>query len=259
MPWLERIAAILASGTGLRIVFQPIVDLRTMATVGYEALARFPSPRRDRLATAAPEVLDSNGLGVGPALWFAQASVLGLLQPLEALAARLALARLCDVPEGRYVAVNVSPSTVLMPGFLDLLCEHDLRRVVLEITETEPEPSDYAPLLAALTPLRANGAGVGMRVAVDDVGAGASMAHVLALAADVVKIDVSVVRNLDTDLARRALTLGFANFAAITGAAVVAEGVETAGELTALRGLRVAFGQGFLLGRPKDLPPKEAA
>lgn len=259
MPWLERIAAILATGTGLRVVFQPIVDLRTMEPVGYEALARFPSPRIERLNETAPGVLDSNGLGIGPALWFAEAADLGLLQPLEALAARLALARLRDVPEGRYIAVNMSPSTVLMPGVLDVLREHDLHRVVLEITETEPTLDDYGPLLAALAPLRRNGAGVWMRVAVDDVGAGASMSHVLAVGADVLKIDVSVVRGIDTDLARRALCLGFANFGAISGATVVAEGVETAGELSVLQGLRVPLGQGYLLGRPDDLPAKEDA
>ena len=259
MPWFERLAAILATGSGLRVVFQPIVDLATMRTVGYEALSRFPSPRRDDLSAVAPEVLDSNGLGVGPALWFAQASAHGLLHPLEARAARLALSRLPDVPAPLYVAVNVSPSTVLMPDFVPMLREHDLSRVVLEITETEPTPDDYGPLVAVLAPLRRNGACVGMRVAVDDVGAGASMAHVLALCADVVKVDVSVIRGIDTDHGKQALALGFANYARTIGAVTVAEGVETKSELAALRRLSVGLAQGYLLGRPEELSVREDA
>lgn len=261
MPWFERLAAILATGDGLRVVFQPIVDLRSMETVGYEALSRFPSPRRDDLTAVAPEVLDSNGLGVGPALWFAQASAHGLLHPLEALAARLALARLPDVPDGRYVAVNVSPSTVLMPDFVPMLREHDLHRVVLEITETEPAPVDYGPLVALLAPLRRNGACVGMRLAVDDVGAGASMAHALALGADVVKIDVSVIRGVHADGGRQALARGFADYARAIGAVAVAEGIETDAEMACVVELGCDLGQGYhaRLGRPEELPVREDA
>lgn len=259
MPWIQRIAALLAAGDGLRIAFQPIVDLITGAVVGWEALSRFPSPRRDRIASEAPEVLDSEGAGVGPALWFSMAAFHGILAPLETTAASRALARLCDVPAGQYVAVNVSPSTVLVPAFVQMLTEHDLRRVVLEIVETEPTPSDYGPLLNALGPLRRSGAGVRLRLAADDVGAGASMDHLLRLRPDVVKVDVSVVRGIHLDLGRQALALGFADFARATGAAVVAEGIEEAPEADWLRRAGITLGQGFLLGRPADLPPKEAA
>lgn len=261
MPWIQRIAALLAAGDGLRIAFQPIVDLVSGCVVGWEALSRFPSPRRERITAETPELLDSEGAGIGPAAWFAMAAFHGLLAPLETVAARLALARLCDVPSGQYLAVNVSPSTVLVPAFMQMLTEHDLRRVVLEIVETEPTPGDYAPLLAAIAPLRRSGAGTGvrLRLAVDDVGAGASMAHVLALHADVVKIDLSVVRGVHRDPGRQALAHGFAEFARATGAAVVAEGIETDAEADWLRRAGITLGQGYRLGKPGDLPVKEKA
>lgn len=261
MPWIQRIAALLAAGDGLRIAFQPIVDLVAGVIVGWEALSRFPSPRQDRLAAETPELLDSEGAGIGPAAWFAMAAFHGLLAPLEMVAARLALARLPDVPAGQYLAVNVSPSTVLVPAFVGMLTEYDLRRVVLEIVETEPQPTDYGPLLSALAPLRRSGAGTGvrLRLAVDDVGAGASMAHVLALGADVVKIDLSVVRGIHRDPGRQALALGFAEFARATGASVVAEGIEADAEADWLRRAGITLGQGYRLGKPGDLPSEQPA
>ena len=261
MPWIQRIAALLAAGDGLRIAFQPIVDLVSGAVAGWEALSRFPSPRRGQISAQVPELLDSGGEGIGPAAWFAMASYHGLLAPLETLAARLALARLPDVPDGQYLAVNVSPSTVLVPAFVQMLTEHDLRRVVLEIVETEPTPGDYRPLLTALAPLRRSGAGTGvrLRLAVDDVGAEASMAHVLALGADVVKIDLSVVRGIHHDPGRQALAHGFADFARVTGASVVAEGIEDDHEAQWLRQNGITLGQGYRLGRPGDLPTEQPA
>ena len=267
MPWLERLASILATGSGLRIVFQPIVQLSTMRTVGYEALSRFPAPDVALLTSETPQILDSNGYGVGPDLWFKMASRERLLAPLEALAARLALARLPDVPEPLYVAVNASPPSVLTYGFVETLLAHDLRRVVLEITETEPTEDDYSPLLDALAPLRDHGAHVAlkehrkaMRVAVDDIGAGASMSHAFALQADVVKIDMSVIRKVNLDEGRQHLVRGFAGYAHAIGAVCVAEGIETDDEMACVIELGVDLGQGYhpSLGRPEELPVLEA-
>ena len=122
-------------------------------------------------------------------------------------------------------------------------------RIVLEITEHEAI-DDYGGLAEALEPLRARGLGV----AVDDVGAGyASLRHALQLAPDMVKMDISLTHDIDRDAGRRALAAALISFAAETDMTIVAEGIETAGELHALRQLGVRYGQGFYLARPAPL------
>jgi diguanylate cyclase (GGDEF)-like protein/PAS domain S-box-containing protein len=92
----------------------------------------------------------------------------------------------------------------------------------------------------------------GLRVAVDDVGAGfSSFTHVLELDPDFVKIDQSIIRNLHIDDARRSLTRAIAGFAEQIGVTVVAEGVETQDELDAVAAAGIFRAQGFHLSRPK--------
>ena len=246
-------------------VFQPIVAIRDGSLVGYEALARFPSPRADHVrseveADFGPEraasMLDSNGWGLGPHLWFEAAGLLRVRADLEILAVRSALASLHLIPAGAYLSVNASAETVTDPRLLDELDRHDLARLVLEVTENDIV-SDYAPILAALGPLRRAGAGLSircLRVAVDDVGAGTSMRHLAELGADVVKLDRSIVRHVDTNEARQALVMTFGLFARTTGASSVAEGVETAEEAFILRQLGIDCGQGYYFARPGPLP-----
>jgi EAL domain-containing protein (putative c-di-GMP-specific phosphodiesterase class I) len=93
-----------------------------------------------------------------------------------------------------------------------------------------------------------------MRVAVDDAGAGYStLRHILDLRPDVIKLDMSLTRDIDSDPARRALAAALISFAHQTGSHIVAEGVETRGELEQLRKLGAEMAQGYLLGRPASL------
>jgi len=122
-------------------------------------------------------------------------------------------------------------------------------RIVLELTE-HAEVADYGALCAVLAEPRA----AGVRIAVDHAGAGfASLKRVVSLRPDIIKIDLALTRGVDTDPARRALTGALVGFAAEQGAALVAEGVETAEELATLRALGVGFAQGYYLGRPAPI------
>lgn len=230
----------LCKGEGLAIVVQPIVDLRTGIRVGFEALSRFP---------ARPDL--------PPGLVFSEAADVGLSAPLELAAVRAALALLPQLPQSCYLSVNLSPATVAEPELVRLLSAGDPSRVVLELTEHSPVP-DYDQLAAQLLPLRR----YGVRVAVDDAGAGfASLRHTVALAPDVIKLDLGLVRGVDADPARQALVAAFSRYAEELGTSLVAEGVETAAELAALLGLGVRYGQGYHLGRPAplaQLPPPGA-
>lgn len=228
----ERIQGILA-GAAFSMVYQPIIDLNGGAIVGAEALARFPrAPQRP------------------PNEWFDEAAAVGLGAELELAAAAAGLAGLEQLPPELSLSVNVSPATAIEPGLLDLLSGVPGDRVVLELTEHTPV-HDYRPLATALASIRERG----VRIAVDDTGAGYSgLQHLLRLAPDVIKLDIGLTSGIDVDPAKRALSTALVTFAADIGARVVAEGIETHAELAALRGLGIGFGQGYLLARPSPLP-----
>jgi EAL domain-containing protein (putative c-di-GMP-specific phosphodiesterase class I) len=91
-------------------------------------------------------------------------------------------------------------------------------------------------------------------VAVDDTGAGyASLRHILTLCPDIIKLDISLVRDIHLDPARRALAASLVTFARETHSELIAEGIETADELRAITALDVRWGQGYHLGRPAAL------
>jgi EAL domain-containing protein (putative c-di-GMP-specific phosphodiesterase class I) len=120
------------------------------------------------------------------------------------------------------------------------------RAIVLEITE-RADVEDYAHLHRAIAAL-----GDRVRIAVDDAGAGyAGLQRILELRADLVKLDLALVRGVDSDPARQALVAGMAHFARRTDALLLAEGVESAAEAEALAALGVELGQGYLFGRPE--------
>jgi EAL domain-containing protein (putative c-di-GMP-specific phosphodiesterase class I) len=208
--------------------------------IGVEALARF--------------VDDDGG---SPEHWFSEAAIVGLAADLEFAALESALAAADRLPGHLYVALNLSPETCLdprLPGFLEE-AGVDLDRVVLELTENLAVAA-YAPLVAALAPLRADG----LRIAIDDAGAGfASMRHILHLRPDIIKLDRSLIAGIDKDPGQRALGAAMVEFAHQIQAALVAEGIETESELAAVTGLGMHAGQGYVLGRPSADPRKWAA
>jgi EAL domain-containing protein (putative c-di-GMP-specific phosphodiesterase class I) len=105
----------------------------------------------------------------------------------------------------------------------------------------------YADLQRALSELR----GRGVRVAVDDTGAGyASLSHVLQLRPSIIKIDRSLITDLSTDRARRSLVTALVLLGLDLGATVTGEGIETLDERSTLADLGVGFGQGYLFARP---------
>jgi EAL domain-containing protein (putative c-di-GMP-specific phosphodiesterase class I)/DNA-binding NarL/FixJ family response regulator len=227
-----RVRSVIQRG-GVRPVYQPIVDLSRGLVSGVEALARFDS-----------------GL---PAQWFEDAEGVGLREELEAAALTVALAGLPALPPTAYLALNVSPSTLMRFDLGQLLRSAPLERLVIEMTEHAPV-ADYEGLNGVLRPLRDQG----VRVAVDDAGAGfASLRHILLLAPEIIKLDISLTRGIDGDRPRRALSYALCAFARETQTAIVAEGIETEDELHALRDIGVTHGQGFLLARPTT-PPIDA-
>ncbi|MDQ1737818.1 MAG: hypothetical protein QOH56_4069 [Pseudonocardiales bacterium] len=223
----RRVESVLA-GHGLSMLFQPIMDLKTDRLAGCEALARFAGhPIRP------------------PEAWFAEAQRVGLGAELQLAAARAALTQLPHLPPRTYLAINVSHDVVGAPELLRLLHDVDSQRVVVELTE-HLQVADYPALISAVRGIRASGA----RLAIDDTGAGyAGFSSILKLAPDLIKLDRILTTGIDVDPARQALAGALVTFATATGAKVIAEGVETAGELDAIRQLGIGYGQGYFLGR----------
>jgi PAS domain S-box-containing protein len=207
-------------------VYQPIVELEGRMVVGYEALTRFHD-------------------GVGPLQRFAEGESAGLGVELEMATLRACIEGAAALPGGRWVSFNMSPATILAVADGALPAGLEGRHLVVEITERSAV-DDYAAIRSALERM-----GDQMSLAVDDAGAGfSSLRHIIELSPRFVKLDMRLVRGVDTDAARQALIAGMVHFANETGCVLVAEGIETEAERRSLRRLGVNFGQGYLLGRP---------
>jgi EAL domain-containing protein (putative c-di-GMP-specific phosphodiesterase class I) len=224
-----RIRRLCAQGK-LETVFQPLIELGSRHRVAYEALTRFPDDTRTTRE------------------WFADAAELGVGRELELAAISSALAHLADFPPDTLLAINVSPAVAITQEFFELVAPV-AHRLIVELTEHEPV-DDYDALGEALACLRS----IGARIAIDDVGAGfASLRHILRLSPDILKLDLSLTREVETDSGSRALTSALISFADKTGTVIAAEGIETESELELLRELGVDHGQGYFLGRPQPL------
>jgi EAL domain-containing protein (putative c-di-GMP-specific phosphodiesterase class I) len=212
-------------------VFQPLIRLESNERIAYEALSRFP----DDVEWTTGE-------------WFATARELGESAMLELAAIGAALVHLDSIPPETALAINVSPTVAVTDEFFELVAPF-AHRLIIELTEHEPV-DDYATVVEELGDLRRLGA----RIAIDDVGAGfASLRHILRLAPDIVKLDLSLTHGIEDDAGAHALTTAMVAFAADTGALIAAEGIETPSELALLRKLGIDHGQGYLLGRPGPL------
>ncbi|HVM64719.1 MAG TPA: EAL domain-containing protein, partial [Acidimicrobiales bacterium] len=206
--------------------FQPIMELGSNRTIGFEALTRW----HDRS---------------GPADVLAEAHALGLGADTEFSLAAVATEHARGLPPDAYLALNFSASTILARPDIELLLPKD-RTVVIEITENE-RVDDHEALRRALARLGPN-----VHVAVDDAGASyASLRHIVIVRPRCVKLDIYWITDLEGDPARQAVLAGLVHLSNKLGCYLVAEGIERQSELLALRQLGITHGQGTLLGRPR--------
>lgn len=234
---LARIDTLLSDEL-LDMAYQPLVDLSSRKAVAVEALARFPT-----------------SVGRVPGDWFADAAAVGAASDLELACLQRASH---DLPllHGLDVHLNLSAGVLLQPATAARLEVLPLQRIVLELTGRDGVDDDR--LDQVLAPLRARG----LRLAIDDAGAALdSFRRVLQLKPDLVKLDASLVRGIDQDVAKRSLCQALTGFVHATAARVVAEGVESEGEARVLLALGVDLAQGYLFGRPvplSELPREDA-
>ncbi len=228
----------LIAGDGLRMVVQPIVDLRSGRVHAYEALARFSRRRTDR----------------SPLHWLAIAEELGEREDLERACLAAALAIFKERPAGSRLSVNLSIPALLDPPTFAMLDEfaagnrEGLEGLILEITE-ETLVDNTTEVLRIGDELRERGA----RIAVDDVGAGYSgLRQIIEVLPDYLKLDRSLVAGIDTDPDRAALVSAIAGYSRHVRSLLVAEGIERPAELRTLESLDVPLVQGFHLAMPAE-------
>src|SRR5690349_17382439 len=232
----DEFRELLAPGA-IRAVFQPIVRLADLHPIGYEGLARFPTP--PGLVALPPDVT------------LAAAGRLGVREDLE-VACWAAICEAGPPPAGRLLFINVAPDALGHPGLLELAGRLP-ERLVIELTEQDAV-QNTTQLRERLRPWIARGA----LVAVDDAGAGfTSLEYVADLRPDFLKLCRGMVTGVDLDASRQAVLRATVAFAREVGARIVAEGVERPEELEVLRGAEVDYGQGWLFGRPAEAWPDE--
>lgn len=236
----ERIAHVLRSPEMLRSVHQPIVDLRAGECVGYEALVRVAEwPARS------------------PLPWLDAAARAGLVAPLEAAALTASLRARLTMPGERFLAVNVSATSLTDPAVRRVFDEEDdLARLL--VTPGPATDLTARETRAALAALRERGATIA--VTLHEAGR-SELAAVAAVRPGVVALDRAFGLDLHTDPVRRRLVATVVDFTADLGGTVLAEGIEAVADARSLRDLGVRLGQGWLFGRarPGFAPPSTGA
>jgi diguanylate cyclase (GGDEF)-like protein len=228
-----------------RLLFQPIVELADGRLASLEALVRWEHPRLGLLT---------------PDAFLPAAARSGQLVTLDDWVLRTATREFADwrqteAEAGRdaLVALNVNVSTdrLLTPGLRDVLlgAATDAALQPALIRVEVPESLVVDQLEAAAEPL-AELSAAGFKVTLDDVGAGGTaLRHLRDVTADGLKIDRSYVQQILTDDRDRALVQLLIDFAATTGSAITAEGVETVPQRDVLLEMGCRYAQGWLFSR----------
>ena len=161
---------------------------------------------------------------------------------------RLALDCEDRLPEGLYLALNVSPAVLGGDELETIIARRDTTGRWSSSSPSTSRSRTTPSSTAALGRLRDHG----VRVAVDDVGSGfASFRHVTRVNPEILKLDRTLVCGIDEDPVRQSLAAAIVAFARDVGAIVVSEGIENQDELSCLMELAVGCGQGFYLARPE--------
>jgi diguanylate cyclase (GGDEF)-like protein len=225
----------------LRVVFQPIGTLSSGQILGYEALTRGP----------AGSHLES------PGVLFEQARREDCMVALERFTARLSVIAFAKAQLPGKLFLNLSAAAIReiardrdnVQAFLGALqLSHE--RIVIELTE-QTSPNPLSSLLEALRVIRQTG----VRLALDDYGTGnATLSLWIGLQPDYVKVDRSIIDDVSKSPLRQEVLRSLQNIAKAGHAQLIAEGLENREDLTVCRNLGIDHVQGFLLGKPSDVP-----
>jgi EAL domain-containing protein (putative c-di-GMP-specific phosphodiesterase class I) len=218
---------------GFEYAYQPIVDLETRSIYAHEALVR--GPQGEGAATVLAQVNDDNRYR------FDQACRVKAIKGASALGMTECL------------SINFLPNAIYKPELcirttLEAARVHGfpLERIIFEVTEGERVEDGpwFAEILREYQRC-------GFKTAIDDFGAGYAGLSLLAdFQPDLIKLDMGLVRRVDTDRSRRTIVASLVRMCHEMNIRVIAEGVETAAERDALRDTGIHLMQGYLFARP---------
>lgn len=219
-------------------IYQPIINMLSQTIIGYEALSRGPKGTEYE----------------NPYVLFNIAEETGLLFELDRLCRRRAFINAKGINDNLKLFVNILPTSIHDPEFKgkylkDFLKDIKIsaRSVVLEVSERQVienfdifrEASNYY-------------SDIGFAIAIDDTGTGySSLKSLIKLELEYIKIDISLIRDIDKNLIKRELVKAIDQVANNVNAKVIAEGIETKDEMKALVDIGIIYGQGFLFGKPE--------
>lgn len=217
----------------IAFAYQPIVDLRSRTIYAHEALVR--GPNGESAFSVLSKVTDENRYS------FDQACRVEAIRG----AAELGLQE--------YLSINFLPNAVYQPAACIRSTfeaaqryQFPIERIIFEVTEGERVEDGpwFSEILREYKRC-------GFKTAIDDFGAGYAGLSLLAdFQPDIIKIDMGLVRNLDTDRSRRSIVRNLVRLCEDMHIEVIGEGVETAGERDALRDAGVFLMQGYLFAKP---------
>lgn len=220
----------------LQMAFQPIFDMQTETPFAFEALVR--GPNGEGAASVLARVTKENRYAFDQQCRTAAIS--------QAVAAGL-------LDTGAVLSINFLPNAVYSPvaciqATLKAARSSGLptERIMFEFTENEQmmDTAHVESIIAAY-------ASMGFKTAIDDFGAGHAGLSLLAnLRTSHMKLDMDLVRGIDSDMPRRMIVEAVLRLSSDLGVTLIAEGIETEAELKALQGLGVRYIQGYLLARP---------
>jgi EAL domain-containing protein (putative c-di-GMP-specific phosphodiesterase class I)/CheY-like chemotaxis protein len=219
-------------------VYQPVVDLGDFSVLGYEVLARGPM----QSVLHRPDVL------------FDVARDQGRVEELDRICRMIAARGGATLPDDTLRFINTEPvnlffrarSDLFIEEFVEATPEHLRSKTVMEITE-KSIIDDFGHFREVVAKLRERG----FRIAIDDAGAGYSgLQTIVEIEPDFIKLDISLIRNLDTSVVKQKLVKTLKDFCVSAGITLIAEGVETEEQLASLKELQIPYAQGYLFAYP---------
>jgi EAL domain-containing protein (putative c-di-GMP-specific phosphodiesterase class I) len=218
------------------MALQPIVDTETGLPFAYEALVR--GLNGEGAGEVLGRVTDENRYAFDQRCRVKAIEVAASAGILET-GARLSINFLPNAVYSPKACIQLTLKTAAATGF-------PTDRLLFEFTENErmADPEHVANIVRTYQAM-------GFGTALDDFGAGhAGLALLARFQPDIIKLDMELIRGIDSSLPRRIIVEGIVRMCRDLGITLIAEGIETPGEYAALRALGVRYIQGFLIGRP---------
>ena len=230
------------NNSSLTSYFQPIIKADDRTIYGYEALIRG---------------VKEDGSLMFPDILFEKSARNDLNFKLDRMCRESALKTAATKKIQQKVFINFLPTSVYDPEFClrstvkwAKQLEFDPKNIIFEVVETE-SVKDKTHLIKILDYYKKEG----FSIALDDVGEGYSSLNMLVdIRPDIIKVDRNIITNIDTDKLKQSTYRALYNLAKESGIAVLAEGVETKGELEMVESIGVDYIQGYYFGKPNAEP-----